>query len=222
MKLEYAKKIIHQLSSDYDTISDQFDQTRQHNWQEISDAIQKYVSNDSKILDIGCGNGRLLQNIPENVDYTGLDISQNLITKAQTNHSDRTFVVGNILELPFEDNIFDVIFAIASLHHIPSDQLRQNAINEIKRVLKPNGILIMTNWNLNQPKYMQYHNTNHQIDKNMDENDTIIPWKNPQGEILAQRYYHAFTLEEINNLLSEFEIIDNEKSKHNLITIAKK
>jgi len=221
MKQDYAKKIIHQLAEDYDTISDQFDQTRQHNWQEISDIIVNYVSKDSNILDIGCGNGRLVQNIPSESKYTGLDISPKLISKAKAKHPTHNFVTGDILALPFQDNSFDIVFAIASFHHIPSVEFRIKTINEITRVLNKDGIFVMTNWNLYQPKYEKYINTDYQISKDLDTNDTLIPWKNSDRDVLAQRYYHAFTLDEIEELFSEYEIIENKKSKHNLITIVK-
>ena len=58
--------------------------------------------------------------------------------------------LGNIKEK------FDLIFCVATLHHIPSDKLRQQILVNIKNRLKPDGKLLMTNWNLWQSKYLKY------------------------------------------------------------------
>ncbi len=220
----YAKKIIHQLAQDYDNISDHFDITRQHNWSTIQDLIGQYVKKDQNILDLGCGNGRLTKNLPSNINYTGLDISPKLISLARKNNPEHKFQTGDLTNLPFPDHTFDIIFAVASIHHIPSNTLRRQAISEIYRVLKQEGIFIMTNWNLYQPKYLPYFNTNHILDKKMDENDTLIPWKNSAGETVISRYYHAFDLDEIQKLIlrKDFNIILNISDKFNLTTVARK
>lgn len=204
--------------SDYNLIADKFASTRQHNWDDINSLIQIYVKTGDKILDLGCGNGRLISILPENISYNGIDISTELIKKARTRYPHNNFQIGNLLSLPYADQTFDTIIAIASLNHIPSDQLRQQAINEIHRVLKNNGIFITSNWNLDQDKYKKYFN----LDPQLDANDAMIPWKDNLGKTIANRYYHLFTLEEIEQLLSRFELQDNLITDRNFITVAKK
>lgn len=53
-----------------------------------------------------------------------------------------SFFVGSVNNLPFEDNSFDVVIFLAVLEHIPKDTEPQ-ALAEIHRVLKPNGLLIL-------------------------------------------------------------------------------
>lgn len=224
MKPSLAKKIIHQITADYDKISDHFDLTRKFNWPEIDKLVTKYVQPEMKILDLGCGNGRLLEILPDDINYIGLDISLANIKIAQKKFPEYQFTTGSILKIPCSDQIFDIVFAIASLHHIPSEKYRLAAMSEILRVLKPNGLLIMSNWNLFQPKYLPYLNKNFKIDPKLDQNDSLIPWKNSKREIITQRYYHAFDLKELENLAinSNFVIIQNIKIKNNLISVFRK
>ena len=54
------------------------------------------------------------------------------------------FIEGDILNLPFLEQKFDSVWAIAALHMIPSKELRKRAVGEIKRVLKPGGLMVLT------------------------------------------------------------------------------
>lgn len=106
--------------------------------------ILDYIKKDGKLLDLGCGNGRmnkLIQNL--DVDYTGIDISANLINEARKTYPQAKFMIGSALNLAFLDESFDIIISIAVLHHIPSNRLRQKFLKEAKRVLKQNGRLIL-------------------------------------------------------------------------------
>ena len=113
--------------------------------------------------------------------------------------------------------------AIASIHHIPSQELQGKAIQEIHRILKPTGIAIITVWNLHQPKYKKY--IWYSWIKWLlslgayDINDVFIPW----GNSGINRYYHAFTKTELEKLIKKngFEIIKYEITD-NIIFICKK
>lgn len=207
-----------QTKQSYDTIAQAFSTTRQHNWDDIKQMIDIHVRPGQTIADLGCGNGRLISILPKNITYYGLDISPKLIAEATKKHPNYFFQTGNLIALPYSDNFIDIAVAIASFNHIPSDKLRRQSIDEIYRVLKPDGLLIMSNWNLDQPKYHKYFDQNPPL----DPGDALIPWKNNQGKILAERFYHNFNLDEISHLLSDFCILDNLQTNHNLITIAQK
>lgn len=103
--------------------------------------IKKYVSNNAVCLDLGTGGGEVvLKNYPKVKELKCIDFSKEMIKTANENllNSERrnekiSFVQMDINDLKFEDNTFDVITA------------RHTVLNvkEIKRVLKPNGILII-------------------------------------------------------------------------------
>ncbi|MBN1326263.1 class I SAM-dependent methyltransferase [Candidatus Falkowbacteria bacterium] len=234
MKEEIAKKILEKVKLDYELISGQFSDTRQYLWGELK-KFDKYVKKGNRILDVGCGNGRLYTLLKDKeVNYVGVDNSEEMINQARTRFEDQAtgilFEQGDILQLYHDDNSFDVIFAIAVLHHIPSKKLRKQALGEVKRVLKPGGYFILTVWDIwGQGKYL-WPILNNYFRKifgksDLDYKDALIPWKAPNGEILVERYVHAFTKREIKKLVKNagFEI---EKMKrevgYNIYLIAKK
>ena len=221
------------MEQDYDRIADHFGQTRYENWPEF-DLIQQMARPTDTLLDVGCGNGRLAEiNQKIKLQYTGVDLSSELIGLAQQRFPDVAFVHGSMLELPFEDNTFSFVVAIASLQHIPSEELRLQALQEMARVAAPGARLFMTNWNLYQDVLPDYFAAAQQeFGDEWDKGDALVPWKNPQGELLTNRYYHGFKEEEMFALASEAgwnvqeqyymaraERTDN-KTGFNLITVA--
>jgi len=218
-----AAKILKKVKQDYDDISEEFDKSRKREWKEFKE-ILPYIKDGDKVLDLGCGNGRLFEFIQKNrkISYTGVDSSKKLISIAKKTYPKAKFIVGDMLSLPFKKAEFDVIISIAALHHIPSAKLRAHAIKEMERISKPGARLIVMVWNLFQPKYKKY------IWKSRfkyilsfggyDSNDTFIPWKNE-----AKRYYHAFKERELGKLLKDngFEIL-KDKTGNNLIAICRK
>jgi|GEM_PF-269567 len=89
MKKEIADKILHETEIGYDSISAKFSQTRKHFWRGL-EGIKEYTRENDKVLDFGCGNGRLLELLGEikNVAYFGVDVSQGLINLAKKRYSE--------------------------------------------------------------------------------------------------------------------------------------
>jgi SAM-dependent methyltransferase len=106
-----------------------------HTW--VLDRLQ--WRGDERVLDVGCGPGdyynALLQRHP-NVDYVGIDLSSEMLD-ANTTHP--RLAQADALELPFATGIFDVVMANHVLFLLDD---RAKAISEMRRVLKPNGVLL--------------------------------------------------------------------------------
>jgi len=100
----------------------------------------------SKILDVGCGDGRStipLTKIAETV--YGIDSSKKQIEYLKSKHIKNIIAeVGDINHLPFEHNFFDLVISLSVVEHIPRNELAQ-VFSEVKRVLKPNGIFMVRN-----------------------------------------------------------------------------
>jgi len=95
------------------------------------------------VLDLGGNNGKLIRTLKTKTNtLISLDIDRSIMVGANGKPLPGINPIqGNMLQLPFKDDLFDVIFARAVLHHVP-DNLEQ-AIVEIKRVLKNEGLLLI-------------------------------------------------------------------------------
>lgn len=177
--------------------------------------LTQYTKPGDQVLDLGCGNGRLYQILAKKqVQYTGVDQSQELIVLARIKSPEAQFVVGEMSQLAFADASFDAVYCIAALNHLPGYQKQLECLREIRRVLKPGGHLLMTNWNLHSDS-AQKNITKHgwKILTDIADSagiDVMVPWKSPEGESLGERYYHGFTEVELTRLLSDanFTLID--------------
>ncbi|MBS9385714.1 MAG: class I SAM-dependent methyltransferase [Dolichospermum sp. BR01] len=104
------------------------------------------LQSDTQILDLCCGSGhvtRFLVNFSENV--TGLDASPLSIQRAQKNVPNATYIKAFAENMPFADNLFDVVHTSAALHEMQSEQL-QKIIAEVYRVLKPGGVVTLVDF----------------------------------------------------------------------------
>lgn len=200
MDQEYAGYLLQKTKQDYNVIAEEFSRTRWDVWAEFS-FFRNYVKDGDSILDIGCGNGRLLQLFEgKNIDYLGLDNSEKLIAIAKEKYPSNKFLVAEALHLPFPADSFDKVFLIAVLHHIPSAELRQQALREIKRILKLDGLLFLTVWDIHRKEaiipLLKYAFLKLIRKSRLDFKDVFIPW----GKNL-QRYYHFFTRSEVTKLI---------------------
>ena len=99
-----------------------------------------------KLLDFGCGPGTISVGLADRIapgELHGIDMEESQIELARGaardgGHENLVFHVGNVYDLPFDDNTFDVAHCHAVLMHIPDIQA---ALAEVKRVLKPGGII---------------------------------------------------------------------------------
>lgn len=98
------------------------------------------MKKDSNILDVACGNGKLLSMIADKFQINGYgsDISQEMINNAKLLNPSMTYEVASCTQSSFEDEFFDVITVCAAYHHFPD----VNAFaKEAARLLKNNGYI---------------------------------------------------------------------------------
>ena len=111
-----------------------------------SDMIDEFTrcisDKNARVLDVGCGNGRDSGALDEKgFVVVGLDASKKLLEIARKKYPKVEFVEGNFLELPFQDESFDAIWAHASLLHVENHDQAVQAISECSRILKSGGVL---------------------------------------------------------------------------------
>jgi ubiquinone/menaquinone biosynthesis C-methylase UbiE len=193
MNKKYANFLLHKTIDDYNKIATKFSMTRNYLSEDLYD-MKKYAKSGAKILDLGCGNGRLSQLFDDmDVDYIGTDDSSGLLEIAKHKYPKAKFVSMKPMELPFEDAQFDLVYCLAVFHHIPSHELRTKYLEEVRRVLKPGGILVLTVWNMWKRPGMFWNIVKQGFfHPQLDLNDIFVPFKDQSGKIMANRYIHCF------------------------------
>lgn len=132
------KKYYNNLASKYDL--DRFQNTygsfidkQERNFLETNLPIDLNIH---KVLDLGCGTGRLL-----NFANYGIDFSPQMLAIASNKHPNKTIAEGDVTDIPFSDSYFDAIFSFHVIMHLDFETT-SNFITESYQKLKPNGILI--------------------------------------------------------------------------------
>lgn len=125
--------------------------------------LQRYQSvtelvKNKTVLDAACGEGYGSDILSKSAYHVyGLDIDEQSIKHAKETYGKLNidFLVGSIEKLPFEDAFFDVIVSFETIEHVNED-LQNKFLNEIKRVLKKDGLLIIST--PNKEVYSEYRN----------------------------------------------------------------
>lgn len=102
-------------------------------------------NNKVRVLDAGCGEGfitNLLVSNIANIEAVGLEYTQEALEIAQKSNSSIQWMRGDIYQLPFEDNAFDIVICTEVLEHLSDPCM---AISELKRVCKKYVLLTVPN-----------------------------------------------------------------------------
>lgn len=116
------------------------------------------IINDSKdtIIDLGCGVTGInsLYLIGKGKDVISCDFSEEALNNVNKYEGTNTLLFDMLNKFPFEENYTDLIIADISLHYFSNEDTKK-IINEIKRVLKPNGYLIFRVNSINSTEYKE-------------------------------------------------------------------
>ena len=111
-----------------------------HDYKYIVKAVKSAAP--SSLIDIGCGTGAFLQYLSESqpgIKLYGLDLSEGMVQEVNTRMGKKATVYqGDSEHMPLENNQFDFATCNMSIHHYPHAQL---AVNEMFRILEPDGTL---------------------------------------------------------------------------------
>ncbi|KAF5746823.1 alkylated DNA repair protein alkB 8 [Tripterygium wilfordii] len=136
---EIEKKYVHRV---YDAIAPHFSATRFAKWPKVATFLNSLPSG-SLILDAGCGNGKYLGLNPD-CFFIGCDISDPLIKIcADRGHE---VLVADAVNLPYRTGFGDASISIAVLHHLSTENRRKKAVEELIRVVKKGGLVLITVW----------------------------------------------------------------------------
>jgi len=239
MNSEVAARLLEINREFYNRFGDSFSATRK----KLQPGVKKVLyslEGDESVLDLGCGNGFFLLEAAKRghrAAVLGVDFSLPLLRDAesQPGRSSVTFREVDLTQLSLScgqlsmQGGWDLITTFATLHHIPSHDIRLDILKTVKLLLKKDGKFILSNWQfLNSGKLKSRIQPWSRVglsDSDMDEGDYLLDWRGG-GEGL--RYAHHFTVEELLQMAeqagmraSESFLSDGENGKLGLYQVWK-
>lgn len=140
--------------------------------------------NFSNCLDVGCASGYMISEIAKglpNIRYFGVDIYDRAIQYAKMRYPNISFKTASASKLPFKDSNFDLVLFYETIEHVEDPKL---CLLEIKRILKKNGVLILT----------------------MDSGSLLFRivwffWENTKGNVWKDAHLHPYHHNELESLI---------------------
>lgn len=170
----------------YSNISTDFSNTRFSVWKGVQEFLD-LIPEGSCIGDIGCGNGKNMMYRCDKLKYVGVDICPEFVQICKDKHLN--VIEGSVLNIPYDDKQFDNVICIAVIHHLQDKTNRIKAIEELLRVTKYDGKILIYVWSFNQ-----YVECKHKF-KSTDE---MVPFTTKNGDKFY-RYYHLYSTDELKN-----------------------
>jgi tRNA (uracil-5-)-methyltransferase TRM9 len=214
MNLSTAEQLLELNRKFYNNFGNEFSATRgrlQNGVKQILETIKE----DDAVLDLGCGNGHFLHAIHKRghkQTLLGVDFSLPLLRDAESLGEIEFWeadlaqlsVIGEHLLITAN---WSIVTMFATLHHIPSNEIRLDILRTVKKVLQPNGKFILSNWQfLNSEKLKSRIQPWEKVglsQSDVDENDYLLDWRSGG---MGLRYAHHFSSEELHQLANQVEM----------------
>ncbi len=205
------KKFIQDTQAGYDAVSREYAERFKDEMddkpfdRDCLDRLAREVGKLGPICDLGCGPGQIARYLHrKGVKTLGVDLSPKMVAEAQRLNPEIHFHQGDMLSLPDEDNSWGGIAAFYCIIHIPREQV-VDALREMKRVLKPNGLLLIAfhigteikhadEWwgkpvNLDAAYYLPNEMEGWLKEAGYELVETLVREPNPEVEVATQRAY---------------------------------
>jgi len=205
------KKFIQDTQASYDAVAPEYAERFKDEMddkpfdRDCLDRLAREVGELGPICDLGCGPGQIARYLHrQGVKTLGVDLSAKMVEEARRLNPDIHFHQGNMLSLPDEDNSWGGVAAFYCIIHIPRD-LIVDALQEMKRVLKPGGVLLVTfhigteskhadEWwgktvNLDAAYYLPIEMEGWLKQAGYELEETMVREPNPEVEVATQRAY---------------------------------
>lgn len=106
--------------------------------------LKRFINSDkklNKVLELGCGTGRMANSLFKiATEVYGVDVSEEVLKIAKSKYPDLKLTCSEVVNLPYQDNCFDLVLINGSLHHFFAVE---KAFAEAYRVLKPGGFFVL-------------------------------------------------------------------------------
>jgi SAM-dependent methyltransferase len=205
------QKFIQDTQAGYDAVSQEYAERFKDEMndkpfdRDCLDRLAREVGDLGPICDLGCGPGQIARYLHrQGVKTLGVDLSTKMVEEAQRLNPEIHFHPGDMLALPDEDNSWGGIAAFYCILHIPREQVL-DALREMKRVLIPGGVLLVTfhigqeikhldEWwekpvNLDFAFYLPEEMETWLHEAGFELMETLVREPNPEVEVATKRAY---------------------------------
>jgi ubiquinone/menaquinone biosynthesis C-methylase UbiE len=166
----------------YDDFSDSYERGRERGYHQMIDQLEFELvapyARDARVLELGCGTGLILARVAKVAKHAvGVDLSEGMAKRARDRGLDVR--IGNLCELPFEDERFDLTYGFKVLAHVPDIDA---ALREAARVTRPGGHLLLEFYNPWSLRYLAKRAAGPQpIGRGRTEADISTRWDSPRA-----------------------------------------
>lgn len=207
--------------------SGDFSRTRQRpwkGWQRLTELMAKTPRAGRAVpavLDVGCGNGRLLLALEAPLLYVGCDRSLSMLLQATATLAPRTHSQGGVaavhlaelgrpMQLPFRDHSFDLVVLMGVLHHVPGYEQRARLLEACARCVADNGCLAFSTWQFEAAHGIGQRRLTYggmsallprSVLEDLEPGDALLRWgPDPTDASSVLRYCHHTDDEELERL----------------------
>lgn len=192
----------------YEEIAPDFHETRGEAWPGWPQLLPYLHKHEGilRVLDVGCGNGRfgafLAENLPNPIDYHGIDNNAQLLDFARHLLADKV----NSLSLTQQDIIeglhisdhYDLVAIFGVIHHVPGYQNRQDLMTQFASYVAPGGWLVFAAWRFYEYDRFRKRIISWDAGWNIEKHDYLLDW---QRGTTATRYAHYVDDDEHQGLI---------------------
>lgn len=131
-----------ELKDRYDSTADFYDGRYRDIQEKKFRAIREELEAADSVLEVGCGTGLFISNISQFAGlFVGVDFSLGMLKKASLRAENALLILADADYLPVKDDVFDAVFSLTLLQNMPQPR---RTIEEMSRVVKPKGKIIIT------------------------------------------------------------------------------
>ena len=183
----------------------------------------------ARVLDLGCGQGRVAVQLPVGCEYVGLDFSTEMlaIARRQLTRIPARFVAGDLLDPGWPALVpghYDWVLLRAVLHHIPGAENRQAIVKRAASCLTPQGRLLLANWQFLEIERLRRRLLPWDVvglsPDDVEPGDYLLNW---QREGYGVRYVHLIDEDEMASLAASaglaVEMLFRADGHHNNLTL---
>ena len=226
MQKTTRQKLLELNQTFYSTVAESFNRTRMGFLPGLWRLLEFVPTNLSPeqpltVVDVGCGNGRfghILESLERPCLYVGADRDASLLEFAQENTADCTHLQPHFCQIELGQQgwsapikeiapAFDIVCCLATLHHIPSYELRLQVVSELASLVANEGVLMLATWQFLCSERLRNKRVPWQevglTPEDVEPGDFLLPW---QAGPYALRYVHQIDEAEMTQMASDLNL----------------